>query len=145
MCYRMSINFCCRTIWIDGSPQSQERCEAGSASATSLDFAFLFMKSLYPQRPRDSHLTQQDNSLPYGCGSLGYNICGLIRSNPAGNDRTALPRACYCAWLDGAFRPLAADDFKAYCLPGPRSDCDQAATWTRECVHAQAGGAQDSL
>src|SRR5579872_4108827 len=25
-----------------------------------------------------SHLTLPDNPLPYGCGSIGYNVCGFV-------------------------------------------------------------------
>src|SRR5581483_7598383 len=80
-------------------------------------------------------LTFPENPLPYGCGSIGYNICRLVRSHPAGDDRTALTWACFCAWFDGTVCTLAADDFETYCLPGAGADCDYDEAWTRECVH----------
>src|SRR5262249_11386253 len=83
-----------------------------------------------------NRLTFKENPLPYGCGSTGYNICGFVGSNPAGDDRAALPWACLCARLDGTVCTLAADDFKTYCLPGPGADCDQDEAWAREYLQA---------
>src|SRR5437588_8591605 len=63
-------------------------------------------------------LTSSRNPLPYGCGSVGYNICGFVRSDPARDGRTTLPRACLSARLDGTVCTVAADDFKTYRLSG---------------------------
>src|SRR5437763_17014723 len=81
--------------------------------------------------------------LPYGCGSVGDNICGLVRSDPARDSRTPLPRACLSARLDGTVCTVAADDFKTYRLSGAGAACDQDQARTREYLHAQATGDQD--
>src|SRR4051794_17579898 len=70
---------------------------------------------------RHLRLTFTDNPLPYGCGSVRHNIRGSIGSNPAGDDRTTLPWACLCTWINGTVFTLAADDFQTYCLPGAGS------------------------
>src|ERR1700676_4040440 len=51
------------------------------------------------QESQNSHLTLLANPLPYGCGSIEYNICRFVRSDPAGDDRTALTWSCLCAWM----------------------------------------------
>ncbi len=89
-------------------------------------------------------LTLRGNPLPYGCECTGYNVCGFVRSDPAGNGRATLAWACLCAWLDGAVCTFAADDFKTHRLPGAGADRGQDEAWTRECVHAEARGDQDS-
>src|ERR1700685_840879 len=93
---------------------------------------------------QNPHLTFPDNPLPYGCGSIGYNVYGFVGSDPAGDDRTALPWAGIRAWIDGTLCTLAADDFKTYCLPGAGADCGQDEAWARECLHAEARDDKDS-
>src|ERR1700727_1528513 len=87
----------------------------------------LFVKTIVPVRlspyrsrivVRNSHLTLSNNPLPYGCGSIRYNVCGFVGSDPEGDDRTTLPWARLGAWIDGAVCTFATDDFKTYCVPG---------------------------
>ena len=84
------------------------------------------------------------NPLLFGCGLSGHNLCRLIGSDSAGDDRATCPWACLGAWLSGAVSTLAADDFKTYCVSGASADCDEDQARAGEYLHTKAEGDQDS-